>query len=181
MSKYIWYETVKKHNPELWAQWEDIVNSLIEQAEGIIDQYTGYDFKATSITEKVEYNPKWLYFLRYEPTSIDKVNGSAVSWTEWDDYDQNWDRIQLDDSLSIEENKFGYVVFEYSKTDTTPQNVITACLILVNQGYADSRSQGITEIRQGDLTISYGEVRKKDYFYEVKSLLYPYRKINVLA
>lgn len=179
MGNYIGYDTVKKNNPELWAQGESVVNELIKQAEWVVNQYTGYDFQSSIITEKIEYNPKWLYFLRYEPITIDKLNGSSVSWTDWVDYDQKVNRIQLDDTVDVEANKFWDVIFEYTKGTDIPRNVITACLILVNQAYTESRSQGITEIRQGDLTIRYGDVRRKDYFYEVKRLLAPYRRANV--
>ena len=188
-TKYVTKEEARVFNPSLSWESDTYVESIINQAEWMIDSYLWeYNFASATITnERHDLNAEWPYYFKYTPTWITHIGWSAVTATEWTHYMAKWRRIMFADTTLLdnkENTTFWYITFTYTKSSTIPQNIKTASLILTNELYTSKWSNAISEYSQWDFTIKYrdwGFGGNVESLYEIKKLLSAYKNINVVS
>jgi len=166
---------------------DNLLTELIVLAEGVIDKYLwDTDFNAKVITnERHSSNGTWPYYLDYVPIVFTHAGGTGVTWAEWTDYIQNDRQIIFASTIPLGNygnDTFDVIEFTYTKSNDIPSNIRVAMLQLVSELYNQRRMAGVKNFSQGDLSITFGDGgfwASKDKMTHIKSLLAPFKRVNV--
>lgn len=186
-TRYITQEEAIEFNPALWGEEDSYVETLIVQAEWMIDSYLGgVDFSSTTVTwEKHDYVGQWPYYFNYVPTWITHIGDDEVTLVEDTDYVLKDRRVMFAETVNLsgrENTTFNFIKFTYSKSNSIPQNIKTACCILVSEMYTTKWSNAISEYTQWDFSIKYrdwGFWASTESLYDIRKLLTPHRRVHV--
>lgn len=157
------YVTIDEVNSYLETDLDEtLATSYIEQAESILHSLchvARFDYHEVT-DERHDYKGNGPYYLKEKPVGITEVNGTAVSYTEGDDYLLRGRKIEFASNITIQEKntKWSFVEFSYNAWyQQIPSDIINAVLILVGWIRTKAKWLWLSSYTQWDISITYAQ------------------------